>query len=334
MKIVVTGSAGLVGGVLCPALASAGHDVVPFDLRDRGYDILDPVALAKAVRACDGIIHLAAVSRVAWGEADPALCMQVNVDGTEAVVKAAEAAPRKPWVILASSREIYGVLATLPARESDPVAPLNTYGRSKAGSEAAVLRANARGLRTAILRLSNVYGSVNDHPDRAVPSLLWRAMQGLELRITGGGTFFDFVHVDDCVEGFIAAVERLDRGESVEPLHFVTGIATTLSELAEVARRVAASSSPIIVDPARSFDVSGFVGDPARAAEVLGWQAHIALEAGVQRLRADLVRRGCAMGEAVMPIRSVGLSGQATKPRKLSAATTIVPALMGRISTN
>lgn len=301
MKVLVTGSMGLVGGVLCPALTRAGHEVVEFDLRNGTGDILDAARLGAAAKTCDGIIHLAAISRVAWGETDPVHCMKVNVAGTETVLRAAENAPRKPWLILASSREVYGTLATLPAMEGDPIAPLNTYGRSKADAEKAVLRASARGLRTAILRLSNVYGTVNDHPDRAVPSLLWRAMQGRHLHVTGKETFFDFVHVEDCVTGIMAAMDQLGRGDSVVPLHLVTGVATSLGELAQMARRVAGTSSPLIEEPSRGFDVSGFVGDPALAAKVLGWRAAIPLETGLMRLLNDLARRGRPMDPVKMP---------------------------------
>ena len=56
-------------------------------------DIRDLRTLGDRIRGCDGIFHLAAVSRVAWGERDPDLCHSVNVEGTRRVIEAALAAP-------------------------------------------------------------------------------------------------------------------------------------------------------------------------------------------------------------------------------------------------
>jgi nucleoside-diphosphate-sugar epimerase len=114
----------------------------------------------------DGIVHLAAVARVKHAEADSARCWAVNVVGTENVIAASLAMRRRPWVVVASSREVYGQPGRTPVVESDPIAPINVYGRSKAACEQAALAGRSDGLRVAVLRLANVYGSIHDHPDR------------------------------------------------------------------------------------------------------------------------------------------------------------------------
>lgn len=302
VRILVTGSSGLVGVPLVAALQGHGHEVVCCDLRDGGgTDIRDGDAMARALAGCDGIVHLAAVSRVAWGEAAPALCDEVNVAGTATVIEAALAAPRRPWMVFASSREVYGTLHSLPATEDAPLFPQNIYGRSKLAGEELVRAATARGLRAAIVRLSNVYGGMNDHPDRAVPALMWRAVRGLDLTVTGAETFFDFVHVHDSVAGLGAAVDRLAAGHDLPPVHLVTGRATTLRELAGLALSIAQAPSRLAVHPARPFDVPGFVGDPGLARRLLGWQAQVALEDGLRRLCDDLHSRGEPMPEVRMP---------------------------------
>jgi UDP-glucose 4-epimerase len=301
MKILVTGSSGLVGACLCDSFRAAGIEVVPFDLRQDGADIRDAEALRAAMDGCDGVIHLAAVSRVAWGEADPDLCNAVNIDGTANVAEVALSLGRRPWLILASSREVYGSLVRLPAHESDALKPFNVYGRSKLASEQIVAKAQRNGLRTATLRLSNVYGATNDHPGRAVPSLLSRAMAGESLIISGAETFFDFVHVEDCVQGFLTVARQLEAGKPVPVLHLVSGVSTSLGQLALAAAEVARSSSPLKVLPARSFDVPGFVGNPALAEKSVGWQATISLREGLERLHHDLLARNRPMDDVLMP---------------------------------
>ena len=292
MRVLVTGSSGLIGAALSRRLANTGVDARAFDVRrDDRQDVRDAGALSAAMTGCDGVVHLAAVSRVAWGEADPATCYAVNVEGTANVLRAAAAQRRPPFVVFASSREVYGEMGAERVTEAAPLAPVNAYGRSKRMGEGLVHDASP-GVRTAILRLSNVYGGREDHPDRAVPSLMAAALRGDVLRITGGATFFDFVHTDDVVRGIEAAMTRLtDGAASLPPVHLTTGLPTSLRQLAEGAIAQADSASIIDEAPPRTFDVTGFCGDPAAAERVLAWQASIGLDDGLSRvargLRAD-----------------------------------------------
>jgi nucleoside-diphosphate-sugar epimerase len=300
-RILVTGSSGLIGRALVGVLAEDGIDVVPYDLAT-GQDICDPSQVTQVLAGCDGVIHLAAISRVAWGESDPTLCRHVNVTGTDVLLQAILAQTSAPWLVFASSREVYGDPDALPVVESAPMQPVNHYGRSKAEGEQLVLAAQALGLRSAIVRLSSVYGTVHDHPDRAVPALLWRAMQGQDLRLSGVDAFFDFVHVDDTVRGLRLAALQLASGATTVPtVHLATGVATSLGALARAAIETSGSSSELALLPARSFDVAGFCGDPARAAAVLGWTAAIDLKTGLQDLHKAFRMRGAGPDPVPMP---------------------------------
>ena len=312
MHLLVTGSAGLVGARLVTRLREAGHTVVEFDVSIGGEDIRDPLRVGAAMAPCDGVIHLAAISRVAWGEADPALCRSVNIDGTARLLEAAAHLRPSPWFLFISSREVYGDPGRFPVQEDASMAPVNHYGKSKAEGERLVEAARKTGLRCAIVRLTNVYGALNDHPDRAVPSLLWRALAGEELRISGANNFFDFVHVDDCTRGLIAAADRLATGaESVPTVHLASGQQMTLGQLAQTMLRVTQSKSDVTLVAARSFDVKGFCGDPARASEVLGWTAEIGLEEGIGRLMARMIHRGRPLDPVLMPGAQAVMSGRA-----------------------
>jgi nucleoside-diphosphate-sugar epimerase len=267
-----------------------GWSVSVLDLRDpaqRG-DVRDARCIARAVSGCVGIVHLAAVSRVIWGEQDPALCWATNVDGTRNILDAAIASPHRPWVVFASSREVYGQPHQLPAREDTPLAPVNVYGRSKVAGEQLVVGARAAGLHTAVVRLSNVYGSSHDHADRVVPAFVRAALDGRPLRVDGVANTFDFTHVDDVAGGLIAIMRALERGESLPPLHLVTGQPTSLGDLAALVLKLTGSRSAVVEAPSRTFDVARFYGEPARALNVLGWRAAIPLREGITRLAADL----------------------------------------------
>ena len=223
-RILITGSSGLVGSALWLALQTRGIEVRGLDLRGRGVDagdVRDVEHVHAAVQDCDGVIQLAAVSRVIWAERDPALCRETNVDGLRNVLEAALQSRRRPWLLFASSREVYGQPTRLPATEDAPLRPVNTYGRSKVEGERMVEAAKTEGLRAAIIRLSNVFGSTTDHADRVVPAFARAAARGLPLRVEGAEHTFDFTHMDDVTRGILALVElsaRRTRGAASHPV--------------------------------------------------------------------------------------------------------------------
>ena len=318
MRLIVTGTAGLVGKRVAARLRAQGHEVIAIDVRSRDAEPMDfrsPAALSLIDHSIDGIIHLAAVSRVAWGEADAPLCEAINVEGTRLLLQRVRHAAPAAWFLFASSREIYGEATGALVREEDPLLPVNVYGRSKLDGETLVLQARAAGLPTAAMRLCNVYGGREDHPDRAVPALAQRAVGDQILRLTGADAYFDFVHVDDVVEGFLTAVELLAAGEARLPtVHLATGIATSLRALAHLAVDLSASASAIVEQEARSFDVSGFCGAPDLAERLLGWRAKVPLATGLADVIADLRAHG-----PLAPFPLLALASLDTAPKASSA---------------
>lgn len=290
-RILITGSDGLIGTALTEVLQAQRLSIRAFDLR-RQQDVLDPAAVRAAVAGCCGIVHLAAVSRVIWGEQEPGLCQRTNVEGTRNVLLAAQAARQRPWVIFASSREVYGNAVSLPATEETPLLPCNVYGRSKVAAEELCLEARPANVRTAIVRLSNVYGSTRDHADRVVPCFARRAACGEPLRVEGPASTFDFTHVSDAARGLALVIEALAAGEArLPPIHFLTGQPTTLAELALLANRAGGGRSEIVEAKPRTFDVARFYGDPRRALELLGWRPTISVSVGLSRLLHEFVQQ-------------------------------------------
>ncbi len=110
-RVLVTGSAGAVGQMVCAELARRGHEVRGLDrvpthgMPDaRVGDVTDAASVRAAISGCDTVIHLAA-------ERDDAPFLEVllepNVVGLFTVMNAArEAAVRR--VILASSVQVVG----------------------------------------------------------------------------------------------------------------------------------------------------------------------------------------------------------------------------------
>lgn len=290
MKILLTGCEGLIGKALKEALLEYKIKVQGFDHKlppthpDYG-DILESPQLDVVARDCEGIVHLAAVSRVILGEKNPQLCWQTNFEGTQNVLNSALNSPKRPWVLYASSREVYGNQDVLPVKENACIKPVNIYGRSKASAEEIVLKGREKGLNTAIVRFSNVYGSVKDHRDRVIPAFCFSAATGRTLKVEGSGNTFDFTHVSDVVAGTLKIIEKLNQGEqNLSPFHFTTGRATSLGEAAKIANRAGGHKSKINEAPSRTFDVSNFCGDASQTMSVLSWHPTIPLEEGMNEL--------------------------------------------------
>ncbi len=290
MTILITGSEGLIGREICKYLQKKNIDVIHYDKKfpkeNPFYgDILDKDKLKAAVTRCNGIIHLAAVSRVIWGEQNPELCWKTNYEGTLSIIQQAHLSPKKPWILYASSREVYGKPPILPATEDAPYKSINIYGESKIAAEKAILEARAKGLNTAIVRYSNVYGSLHDHHDRVIPAFCKAAASGDHIRVDGSSNTFDFTYIDDVVEGTMKIVTLLyENNTNLPPFHLTTGRETSLKEAAELANKFGNKKSAIIEAPPRNYDVPNFYGDSTKTQSILGWKPSVGIEDGIERL--------------------------------------------------
>jgi nucleoside-diphosphate-sugar epimerase len=111
-RIAITGGTGFVGGHLAERLRQEGHEVIVIGRR-AGIDVTDASALARNFAGCEAVVHCAGINR----EIGTQTYRRVHVDGTEAVVDAAEKAGVSRLVMLSFLR----------ARPDGPT----TYHRSK-----------------------------------------------------------------------------------------------------------------------------------------------------------------------------------------------------------
>jgi len=170
-----------------------------------------------------GVIHLAAVSRVAFCLNNQIDCRDVNVRGTQILLEclgtlSSYSEKKRPWLLFTSSREIYGSDCNHehPCDESCASNPSNLYGETKWEGEQQIKQEWRQHHDTTsngyvILRLASVYGGAYDLQERLLPSLTLNSIRGDAINLNGGGQVFDFVHIIDVVASIIQAVQDLDN---------------------------------------------------------------------------------------------------------------------------
>jgi nucleoside-diphosphate-sugar epimerase len=282
-SLLVTGSEGLIGKELSKKLEEKKINLVGYDIKN-GQDILDQESLEKIICDVDGVIHLAAISRVVAGYNDPYTAVVTNVIGTTNILDLIRRKNPSCWMIFGSSREVYGESQCV-IKESDPLKPVNVYGASKsAGEYLSLCYGNNYNLRTFVVRFSNVYGGLNDHPDRVIPRFFIQALANSDITVYGGNQIFDFVHLSDAVDGLVKLIQKIINNEKLEyrTLHFVTGKSLSLVELSNKIIKLTNSKSIVKYLPRREFDVDTFIGDPSVTMNVLDWQPKISIDEGLE----------------------------------------------------
>lgn len=290
MRILVTGSAGFIGSSLKDLLEEKGIEVISYDLKDTPpNDVRDISNLKSKMEGVDGVLHLAAISRVKLAYEDPFNCVHTNIGGIANVLEVARFFKKKnnfsPWVIFASSREVFGEPEELPVTEKSPRKAINVYGVAKiAGEELCKIFARNYGLKTRVLRFSNVYTGKRDQLDRVTPKFLLQALKNEDLVINGTGQeLFDFTYIGDTIEGIWGCIQEIERSQQTfDDFTLSTGIPVSLKELAEVIIEETGSKSKIKHAESRTYDVNNFYADPKKAKEILGFNPKTGLREGIR----------------------------------------------------
>jgi len=156
--LLISGASGTLGRAFARA-CTRRH--LAFRLLARAeMDIADAPSVADALRRWKpwAVINASGYVRIDAAETDPARCWRENVLGPRLLAESCAAASIA--LVTFSSDQVFDGSVAVPRRESDPIGPLNVYGRSKAEAEAQVAKAHPRAL---IVRTSAFFGPDDEH---------------------------------------------------------------------------------------------------------------------------------------------------------------------------
>ncbi len=174
-------------------------------------DLTDAASLARAAEGCRYVFHVAADYRI-WVP-DPAAMLQANVDGTVAMLRAAQAAGAERIVYCSSVAALGQTRDGTPADETTPVDPaaiVSAYKRSKYQAEQAVLDLARQGMPVVIVNPAAPVGPRDIKPTPTGRMVLDAAAGRTPAYVDTG---LNVVHVDDVAEGHVLALEQGRIGE-------------------------------------------------------------------------------------------------------------------------
>lgn len=281
MRIFVTGATGFVGSAVVRELVDAGYQVLGLTRSEEGAkalatagaqahrgDLADLESLRKGVAMSDGVIHLAFNHDFSKYAA--------NCEADRRIIEAlgsALAGSDRPLLVTSGT----GLLQSAPGQavtENDP--PVNRTEIPRVATEEAVASAAAKGVRTSIVRLSQVVH--NTVKQGLVSYMIDIARQrGLSAYVGDGRNRWPAVHLADAARLYRLALEKAEAGAKY---HAVGEEGVTLRDMAEaIGRGLKIPINSIAAEKAMDHFgwLGAFIGSDApassqRTQQQLGWR--------------------------------------------------------------
>jgi len=290
MKYVVTGGAGFIGSHITKNLVERGDIVTVIDNMNTGKeknlesvidkinfvkgDILDIDLLEDITKDADGVFHQAALASVQDSFDEPDKYHNVNVNGTENVLKLSKKYGFK--VVYASSSSVYGNPIRIPIKESDGKNPINPYAETKLKKEELAIKYSKMGVSVIGLRYFNVFGKGQSKEYAGVLKLFLECIRDkLPPKINGDGTQFrDFVHVGDVVD---ANIMSMNSNITHEFFNVGTNTTITILDLAKTIIECSGLNIKPIFGPALDGDVHQTKANIDLIKKKIGWKPSVML---------------------------------------------------------
>ncbi len=306
MSVLVTGAAGFIGSHLCRRLIDSGSRVIGLDNLDPFYDpaikrknlgdllndkrftfVVGDIRDSSCVESIldksrpNVVVHLAAKAGVRPSIEDPVGYVDVNLNGTAVLLKAAQQYDVDRF-IFASSSSVYGNNPKVPFSETDAVDhPISPYAATKKGGELLChTYSHLYGMNITCLRFFTVYGPCQ-RPDLAIHKFALLIEAGKPIPVYGDGSMErDFTYIDDILDGVMAAIEKCS-GYAIYNLGESRSI--RLDELIGEIEKALNKKAVCNFLPMQPGDVLRTCADLTRARQDLGYRPKTELRQGLAK---------------------------------------------------
>ena len=307
-SVLITGGLGFIGSNLARRLVELGDvEVVIVDalLPDQGGNLFNLAGIADRVTyhiaeigrdpvidhlvgGRDYIFNLAGSTSHVESMFDPRRDLELNCSAQLALLEACRRFNPSGKIVFTSTRQVYGKPLYLPVDEGHRLAPPDINGIHELTAEQYhVLYHRIYGLRSVVLRLTNVYGprQLVRHPRQSfIAWFIRQAIEGGVIELFGDGRQRrDLNYVDDVVEALLlAGASEATDGEIFnlggdEPV----SVADLAAELITLTGRGVAHAVPFPPDR-QLIDIGNFYSSFRKIERALGWRPRTSLRVGLQ----------------------------------------------------
>ena len=291
MKILVTGGAGFIGSHITEYLVQRGDNVTVLDNLSNGKiqniskvsddinfvngDVRDYNLIEQLVKNVDGVFHEAALVSVPESFKMQNEYFDVNVNGTENILKLAKEYGFK--IVYASSSSVYGNPKSVPIKEDDDRNPLNPYAKTKLEDELLAEKYSEMGVHVIGLRYFNIFGRRQSKEYAGVIKLFLEKIQQNKAPIINGdgSQTRDFVYVEDVVKANILA---MDSNIKYKFLNVGTGFSISILDLANACIAASGLSLKPVHGPQLPGDILDSKADLELIKKSLEWKPITKLE--------------------------------------------------------
>ena len=307
-KVMITGGLGFIGSNLAHRLVDLGAEVLLVDslipdyggnlfnidgiadrVRVNVADVRQPSTMNYLVRGQSVIFNLAGQVSHIDSIRDPYTDLEINCRSQLTILEACRYNNPGVKVVYASTRQIYGRPESLPVTEKHLVRPTDVNGINKAAGEYYhLVYNNVFNVRTASLRLTNVYGPrqlIRHDRQGFIGWFIRLAIEDRTIQIYGDGSQQrDFVFVDDAADAFL----RAGATDACNGDVFNVGGLEPVShrDLTALLVRIAGAGRVEYVEwppEKKAIDIGDVYTDSSRFEATTGWKAEVGLAEGLRR---------------------------------------------------
>lgn len=297
MRVLVTGGTGFIGSHLIPRLLNDGHDVwdlqryitgrigKPQNVKTVYADLGDGFTIRKAIKTVkpEAIIHLAAISPVAYSYEHPQEVLGTNLIGT---VNLAEACLREDCNIkrflFAGTSEEYGNNGFDLQEESNPLKPASPYAVSKVASENYLnYMKEAYDFPVTFLRPFNTYGRRQDFHFLIEKTIVQMLNQKV-VYLIDSTPVRDWMYIEDHIKAYMNCL--VNEKAIGQTFNFCTGVGHTIKQTVDTIADLTDFKGEIKWGsaPDRPTESKIIVGSYQKAKSVLAWEPKWNLEKGLR----------------------------------------------------